>query len=144
MTVTEMEEVLKNLDRRLSNVEQILPTLATKEGLNVFATKEDLKAFATKEDLKAFATKEDLKAFATKEDLKAFATKEDLKAFATREDLKAFATKVDLTFATKAEMRELFSEAKRHASMLFEQTQEKLEIIAAHLADLSRRLPPRP
>jgi hypothetical protein len=99
MAAAEMEEVPKNLDRRLTDVEQILPTLATKE---------DLKAFATKEDLKAFATKEDLKAFATKE-----------------------------------EMKELFSEAKRHALMLFEQTQKQLEIIAAHVADISQRLPRR-
>lgn len=70
MTATEMEDVLKNLDRRLTNVEQILPTLATKEDLKAFATKEDLKAFATKEDLKACATKEDLEALATKEELK--------------------------------------------------------------------------
>lgn len=97
MTATEMEEVLKNLDLRLTNVEQILPTLATKE---------DLKAFATKEDLKAFATKEDLDSF-------------------------------------RQEMRDLHSEAKRHASMLFEQTQEKFEIIATHVADISQRLPPR-
>ena len=91
MTVSEMEEVLKNLDRRLANVEQILPTLATKE---------------------------------------------DLKAFATREEINA-------TFATKAEMNELFTESKRHASILFERTQEHLEILAAHLADISQRLPPR-
>ena len=81
MTATEMEEVLKNLDLRLTKVEQILPTLATKE---------DLKAFATKEELK-----------------------------------------------------ESFAEAKRHASVLFEQTQEQLEIIAAYVADISQRLPPR-
>ena len=31
MTQAEMERVLENLDRRLSNVERILPTLATKE-----------------------------------------------------------------------------------------------------------------
>jgi hypothetical protein len=37
----------------------------------------------------------------------------------------------------------LFSEAKRHALILFEQTQERLEIIATHLADISQRLPPR-
>ena len=90
MTATGMEDVLKNLDRRLTNVEQILPTLATKE---------DLKAYATKEDLKAFATKEDLK--------------------------------------------EAFSEAKRHAVVLFERTQEQLGVLAEHLADISRRLPPR-
>jgi hypothetical protein len=108
MTATEMEDVLKNLDRRLTNVEQILPTLATKD------------------DLKAFATKEDLKAFATKEDLKAYATKEDLKAFASR-----------------VEMQELFADAKRYALVLFERTQEQLEIIATHVADISQRLPPR-
>jgi hypothetical protein len=90
MTATEMEEVLKTLDRRLTNVEQILPTLATKE---------DLKAFATKEDLKAYATRQ--------------------------------------------EMKELFDEAKRHAVVLFERTQEQLEILAAHLADISQRLPRR-
>lgn len=81
MTATEMEEVLKKFDLRLTKVEQILPTLSTKE---------DLKAFATKEDLK-----------------------------------------------------ESFAEAKRHASVLFERTQEQLEIIAAYVADISQRLPPR-
>ena len=99
MTATEMEDVLRNLDRRLTNVEQILPGLATKDDLQAFATKEDLKAFATKEDLTAFATKDDLK--------------------------------------------EAFSEAKRHAVMLFERTQEQLVMLAEHLADISQRLPPR-
>ena len=51
MTVTEMEDVLKNLDRRLMNVEQILPTLATKEDLKAFATKEDLKVYATRAEM---------------------------------------------------------------------------------------------
>jgi hypothetical protein len=44
-------KMVKNLDQRMSAVEQILPTLATKEDLKAFATKEDLKAFATKKDL---------------------------------------------------------------------------------------------
>jgi len=119
MTATEMEEVLKNLDHRLTNVEQILPTLATKDDLEALATKEDLKAFATKEDLKAFATKEELRAFATKAEL--------------RSEIGTL----------RGEMKELFSEAKRHASVLFERTQEQLEIIAAHVADISQRLPRR-
>jgi len=97
MTATRMEDVLKNLDRRLTNVEQILPTLATKEDLKVLATKEDLTACATKEELKAL----------------------------------------------RHEVHELFSDARRHASVLFEQTQEQLEIIATHVADISQRLPPR-
>ena len=53
MTATEMEDVLKNLDRRLTNVEQVLPRLASKDDLQAFATKDDLKAFATKDDLRA-------------------------------------------------------------------------------------------
>ena len=87
---TEMEDVLKNIDHRLTNVEQILPTLATKEDLKVFATKEDLKDFPTRDEVNG-----------------------------------------------------LFTDAKRHASILFEQTQERLEVIATHLADISQRLPPR-
>ena len=110
MTATEMEEVLKNLDHRLTNVEQILPTLATKDDLEALATKEDLKAFATKEELRAFATKAEL-----------------------RSEIGTL----------RGEMKELFSEAKRHASVLFERTQEQLEIIAAHVADISQRLPRR-
>ncbi len=35
---------LGNLDRRLANVEQILPTLATKEDVKTLATKEELHA----------------------------------------------------------------------------------------------------
>ena len=53
-------KMFKNLDQRMSAVEQILPTLATRDDLKVFATKDDLKAFATKDDLKAFATKDEL------------------------------------------------------------------------------------
>ncbi len=43
--------MVKKLDRRTSAIEQILPTLATKEDLKAFATKDDLKAFATRDDL---------------------------------------------------------------------------------------------
>ena len=92
MTATEMEDVLKNLDLRLTNVERILPTLATKDDLKVVATKQELT-----------------------------------------EGLND----------VRREMKELFSEAKRHALILFEQTLERLEIIATHLADISQRLPPR-
>ena len=46
---------LENLDRRLARVEQILPTLATKEELKALATKEELRSaiapLATKDDI---------------------------------------------------------------------------------------------
>jgi hypothetical protein len=47
-----MEVALQNLDRRMLTVEQILPTLATKQDLERFATKQDLERFATKVDLR--------------------------------------------------------------------------------------------
>lgn len=45
--------MVKNLNHRVERIEQILPTLATKEDLQAFATKKDLEAFATKKDLEA-------------------------------------------------------------------------------------------
>ena len=117
MSPVDVLDMVKKLNRRLSAVEQILPTLATKE------------------DLKAFATKEDLKAFATKEDLKAFATKEDLKTYPTRKDLEAYPTRV--------EMEEKFEEAKRFALVLHEDLKSDIALIAEHLADVMTRLPPR-
>jgi len=62
MTQTEMEDAIKNLDRRLVSVEQILPTLATKEDL--LATRVDLRAelLTTRRDLheEIVATRRDL------------------------------------------------------------------------------------
>jgi hypothetical protein len=78
MNSDDIEARVKNIDERTKRIEQILPTLATKDDVRGFATKEDLQAFATKEDLQAFATKEDLQAFATKEDLKAHPTRDEM------------------------------------------------------------------
>jgi hypothetical protein len=44
MLISDMEAVLKNLDRRVGRIEQILPTLATKADLERFATRADLEA----------------------------------------------------------------------------------------------------
>ena len=115
MTAIEMEDLLKKLDLRTSRIEQILPTLATKD---------DLKAFATKDDLKAFATKDDLKAFATKVDLKAFATKQEL-------------------LALKMELQESLAQVDRRATVMYESLKADTQMIAEHLADLSQRIPPR-
>jgi hypothetical protein len=113
--------MVKKLDQRMSTIEQILPTLATRD------------------DLKAFATKEDLKAFATKEDLKAFATKEDLKAYPTRQELKQILT----DYPTRVEMNDRFDEAKRFALVLHEDLKGDIALLAEHLADVMTRLPPR-
>ena len=42
MSPVDVLAMVKKLDRRTSAIEQILPTLATKEDLKAFATKEDL------------------------------------------------------------------------------------------------------
>jgi hypothetical protein len=47
---------LENLDRRLARMEQILPTLATKDELKTLATKDELKTLATKEELRSLGT----------------------------------------------------------------------------------------
>ena len=77
MDQAEIEALIKNIDTRTKRIEQLLPTLATKDDLSAFATKDALEAFATHADL-AFATKDDLKAFAAHADL-TFATKEDVR-----------------------------------------------------------------
>ena len=119
MSPVDVLAMMKNLERRTSAVEQILPTLATKEDLKAFATKEDLKAFATKTDLEAFATKENLRA--TKAELQ-----EAMKAFATR-----------------TEMEQKFEEARRFALVLHEDLKSDIAMLAEHLSDVMTRLPRR-
>ncbi|MGE0361775.1 MAG: hypothetical protein AB7H93_02555 [Vicinamibacterales bacterium] len=43
MEPLEMEDLLRNIDDRLTRVEQKLPTLATKDDLTAFATKADMR-----------------------------------------------------------------------------------------------------
>jgi hypothetical protein len=43
MDATMIDEHLENIDRRLTRLEQILPTLATKDELKALATKEELR-----------------------------------------------------------------------------------------------------
>jgi hypothetical protein len=40
----ELEGVVRNLNDRFGRIEQILPTLATKEDLKAYATKDDVRA----------------------------------------------------------------------------------------------------
>ena len=58
MSPVDVLAMVKKLDRRTSAIEQILPTLATKEDLKAFATKDDLDEVkrmvrALHEDLKS-------------------------------------------------------------------------------------------
>ncbi|HMF93029.1 MAG TPA: hypothetical protein VKE96_01985 [Vicinamibacterales bacterium] len=156
MAKTSVAARLENFDQRLVRVEQILPTLASKEDLNraiaPLATKEDLKAFATSEYLQRaidqaialLATKEDLKAYAIREDLKPLATKEDLKAYATKEDLKPYATKEDLKpYATKADLLELRDELRRHMDVQTEAMRGDIRLLAEYVEHLATKISDR-
>ncbi len=122
MKFRNLTEAVENLDDRLERVEQILPTLATKDDLKPLATKEELKPLATKDELKTLATKDELKALATKDDLKTLATKEDLK-----------------TLATKDELREEGERSRRHMEVLVESVRDDLRLYAERLETLDKR-----
>src|SRR6266850_986966 len=55
MQLHEMEEQLKNLDARTSTIQQILPTLATRDDLRLTteALQHEMAKLATKDELKA-------------------------------------------------------------------------------------------
>ena len=79
MDVIEMEELIRNIDHRLQRVEQILPTLATKEDLRGLATKDDLRGLATKAEIRKLATKAEIRELATKTEIRELATKEEVR-----------------------------------------------------------------
>jgi len=58
MDQLEVEGLIKDLNTRTKRIEQILPTLATKEDLKAFATKDDLKAFPTRDEVKSLIDEE--------------------------------------------------------------------------------------
>ncbi len=68
MDATMIDEHLKNLDRRLSKVEQILPTLATKAELQAaiapLATKEDVRELRRHMDIIGVALRSDIQLIA--------------------------------------------------------------------------------
>lgn len=73
MDVTMIDEHLENIDQRLTKLEQILPTLATKDELRA-AIADAVAPLATKDELNELATREELRAatapLATKAELR--------------------------------------------------------------------------
>jgi adenine C2-methylase RlmN of 23S rRNA A2503 and tRNA A37 len=116
MDATMIDEHLENIDRRLTRLEQILPTLATKDELTTLATKEELSAAAA-----LLATKEELNAAVA-----LLATKEELRAavapLATRDDI---------------------HQLRRHMEVLIEDQRSDTRLLAEHLAVVMSRLPDR-
>ena len=123
---------LENLDRRLTRVEQILPTLATRDESHA-ALATAVAALATKEDLR-FA----IAPLATKEELRLaiapLATKEELRLavapLATKEELRLAIAPL----ATKEELREEGERSRRHMDIVGEALRSDIQLLAEHLA----------
>ena len=64
-----MEDVLRSLDRRIGRIEQVLPTLATKDEIRNLATRDEIRNLATRDEIRNLATRDELARFATKDDM---------------------------------------------------------------------------
>lgn len=113
---------LENLDRRLARVEQILPTLATKEELRL-AIAAAVAPLATKEELSEEGER-------SRRHL-------DIVAEALRTDTQLLAehlAQILPTLATKAELREEGERSRRHMDIVSEALRADIQLLAEHLA----------
>ena len=128
MDAMEAEDLLKKLDRRMQNVEQILPTLPTREEMRAeirAEIREAVRPLATKEELAKLVTNDKLEGIVA-----TLATKEDLAAA-----IAPLATKADLAaaiapLATKAEMREEGERTRQHFDVVAESLRDDIRLIA--------------
>ena len=130
LSTEEMETLLKNVDRRTSRLEQILPTLATKEDLAA-GIAAGIAPLATKAELAAaiapLATKTELAAA-----IAPLATKAELAAAVA-----PLATKTELAAAiAPLATKEGLAEVRRHALILNEAVRDDIRMLAEHVAGL--------
>jgi hypothetical protein len=140
MTPTDLEAMVQNLNHRVASIEQILPTLLTRD--DILATRTDLEAVERRlrEEL---ASKNDLHALERRL-LEELASKSDLEAFERRlrEELVSKSDLGALRRELRGELAERFEDAKRYALVLHEDLKSDIGLIAEHLADVMSRLPP--
>ncbi len=126
MAHDEMEQGLRNFDRRVDRIEQILPTLATRDDL-----KAPIEPLATKVELRA----------AIAEAIEPLATKAELRA-AIAEAVEPLATKAELR-ETKTELRAAITESEHRMRTYFdvigESLRDDIQLIATAVATLSQR-----
>ena len=123
---------LENLDRRLTRVEQILPSLATKDDLLSLATKDDLLSLATKEELSSLATNDAL--LATNEAL--LATNDALLATRGELRLEIAAQSAEL----RREIRDEGERSRRYMDLLIEGQRGDIQLLAEHLSVVMSKL----
>ena len=106
-----LEQVLKNVDMRLTRVEQILPTLATKANLA-----EAIAPLATKAELAAA--------------IAPLATRAELAAAIAPLTTKAELAAAIAPLATKTEMREEGDRTRRHFDVVAERLEGQIRLLA--------------
>jgi type I site-specific restriction endonuclease len=112
-----LEEVVRNVDMRLTRVEQILPTLATKAELQ-----EAIAPLATKEELRV-AIAEAIAPLATKVELRE-AIAEAIAPLATRAELQGVRSEL------REEMRHEGERTRRHFDVVSERLEGHIRLIA--------------
>lgn len=124
MDADRMEAAIENIDTRLARVEQILPTLATREEL-----REAIAPLATREQMRAAIQSAVASAVAP---------------LATREELHAAIQAAIAPLATRAEMYAAIKEegerSRRHTDVLIEDVRDDNRLILEHLIALSARV----
>ncbi len=158
MEPMEAETLLRKLDRRTQEIEQILPTLPTRTELHE-AIDAAVRPLATHEELGAavvkLATKDELAAtvatLATKDELAAavakLATKEELAAavakLATKEELAAavatLATKEQLA-GLRRDMRQEGERTRRHFDVVAESIHDTIRVVAENYAGVLEKV----
>ena len=117
-----MEEQIKNLAARTIAIEQILPTLATRQDL-----RDEVAKLATKDDLRLTtdALQLEMATLATRDELR-------LTTAALRHEM--------AKLATKDELKAGLEDAKRYALMLNEATRDDIRLLAEHLLAMRSQL----
>ena len=135
MLVKQMEQRFDKLEGRVDRIEQILPTLATKDDLRVaiepLATKAELRAaiepLATKAELRAA-----IEPLATKSELRA-AIDAAIEPLATKVELRDLKTELLVTIA-ESEQR-----MRTHFDVVTESLRDDIRLIATAFESLARR-----
>jgi hypothetical protein len=115
MEMPEIEQVVRNIDRRLERVEQILPTLATREELQAA-----IAPLATREEMHA-------------------AIQAAVAPLATREEMHAAIQAAVAPLATREEVRAEARETRRHFDVVAESLHDDIRLAAEGLVALGAK-----
>lgn len=119
MPRTPLELLVENLDRRLSRIEQILPTLATREEMRC-AVADAVAPLATREEMRR-------------------AIADAVAPLATRQEMHHAIAEAVAPLATREEMQLAAAETRRHFDVVAESLRDDIRIVAEGVATLAQR-----